>query len=101
MLSKTIGGHVLGVEVSEVDDAGELANGARGYTASVEIYRDGARIGAGRWDADGLEDCADLDGRPLDLGDGEPVAWEALTTLVREHLATLPAPDEGGLALAL
>lgn len=101
MLSKTIMGHVYGVEVSEVDDAGELANGARGYTAGVEIYRDGARVGAGRWDAEGFEGCVGLDGRPLDLGDGEQVVWDALAGMVRELLTTLHVPDRGGLALAL
>ncbi|MGK3981277.1 hypothetical protein WMF38_57300 [Sorangium sp. So ce118] len=101
MLSKTIGGRVYGVEVSQVSDAGEFANGARGYTASVEIYRDGARIGAGQWDAEGFEDCTDLDGRPLDVGGGEQVAWEALAEMVRESLAAIPAADDGGLALAL
>jgi hypothetical protein len=101
MLSKTINGRAFGVEVSEVRDAGELANGARGYEAAVAFYRDGERIGSGRWDVEGFEDCVGLDGRPLDLGDGESAIWEALTEMVRGHLATLPASDKGGLALAL
>ncbi|WP_438029066.1 hypothetical protein [Sorangium sp. So ce233] len=78
-----------------------MANGARGYEAEVAFYRDGSPIGSGRWDAEGFEDCVGPAGRPLDLGDGESVAWEALSKMVREHLATLPAPDEDGLVLAL
>lgn len=99
MLSKTIGGHVFGVEVSEVRDAGEVANGAWGYEARVEIYRDGACIGFGRWDVEGFEGCAGLDRRPLDLGNSESAAWEAVAALVREHLAALSAPHKDSLAL--
>lgn len=98
---RRVGDYTFGVRLTDRRDAGDLANGARGYSAGVEIYRDGARIGTGRWDAEGLDNCADLDGQPLDLGDGEQIAWGALAEMVREHLATLPGPDAGGLALAL
>lgn len=101
MLTKTICGHAFGVELTDVCDAGELANGARGYTADVEVYRDGARIGAGRWDVEDFEDMTDLRGRPLDLGDGEQIVWEALGEMVREHLGYRDAPAASGLALAL
>lgn len=101
MLSQTICGHVFGVELTDVCDAGELANGARGYAARVELYRDGARIGGGRWDVEGFGDMADLRGRPLDLGDCEGAVWHYLAEIVREHLGYRDVPAAGGLALAL
>lgn len=99
MLSKKVGGHVFGVDVFDVSDAGELVGGARGYEARVEIYRDAAHIGSGRWDVEGLADCVDGRGRPLDIGDNEDAVYDALAAEVRRYLASLPA--DGGLALAL
>lgn len=101
MLTKTIMGHVFGVELHEASDAGALVNGARGYTARVEFYRDGARIGGGRWDVEGFEDATDLRGRPLDLGDCEVIAWRELADMVREHMGYRDIPGASGLALAL
>lgn len=101
MLNKTIMGRVFGIELADVRDAGELANGARGFTARVEIHRDAACIGSGRWDIEGFEDMSDMRGRPLDLGDCEGAAWHELAEIVREHLGYRDVPAAGGLALAL
>jgi hypothetical protein len=101
MLNKTINGRVFGLELSDVSDAGALANGERGYTASADFYRDGTRVGGGRWDVEGFEDATDLRGQPLDFGDGEIAIWDALAEMAREHLARRGGPAAGGIALAL
>jgi hypothetical protein len=86
---------MFGVEVSEPRRVGELANGAAGYEAEVAFYREGARVGSGRWDVEGFEGCVGLDGRPLDLfpsGD-EGDVYYALATEVRGYLSRLAKPE--------
>jgi hypothetical protein len=89
LLIKKVQGRVFGVEVSEMRPTETLANGAQGFAGPVKLYRDGAQVGTGRWDSEGLADCQDLGGRPLDLfpdGD-EGDAYRALAVEVRAHFA--------------
>lgn len=95
MLLKRINGRVFGVEVADVKHVCDLANGARGYEATVSFYRDGERIGSGRWEPEGFVDCHGLEGEVDETG-----VYDALAAEVRAYLARLPA-DPGGLALAL
>ncbi len=91
LLVKRVHGCLFGVEVSAPKYDGDLANGARGYKADVAFYRDGARVGSGRWDAEGFEDCVDGTGKPLDLfpGGDEGDVYSAMATEVRGYLARL------------
>lgn len=93
------------VEVLRPSPDGERANGARAWQADVVFLHDGAQLGTGRWDGEGFADCRSLCGSDLciavDEDDDEGAIYEALAAQVRAHLATLPAPAAGGLALAL
>lgn len=91
ILIKKVHGHMFGVEVWEPRRAGELANGARGYEAKVAFYRDGARIGSGRWDGEDFAECQSVASGSLDLspdGNENDVCY-ALAMEVRGYLARL------------
>ena len=95
ILIKKVHGWMFGVEVLQPRRVGDLANGARGYEAEVAFYREGARVGSGRWDVEGFADCVDAKGNPLDLfpsGD-EGDVYYALATEVRGYLNRLGKPE--------
>ena len=81
------------------------AFGAPAWQADVVFLHDGAQLGTGCWDGEDFTDCRSLGGSDLyiavDEDDDEIVIYEALAAQVRAHLASLPAPSFGGLALAL
>lgn len=83
------GGHEFTAALYEIMPGGSLANGAKSYTARVEFSRDGVALGRGRWDGEGFDDCQDLRGGSLYIGEPEGEVWEALTGRARAHLSSL------------
>lgn len=83
-ITKTISGHRFTITLSNIASAGELANGAIAYEASVTIYCDGKHVGAARWEPEGF-----AAGGPdlLHDSDASEDAYSELATAVRERLA--------------
>jgi hypothetical protein len=80
-------GHQFRATLTNIEKAGELANGTTEYTAHVDVYRDGSFVGGCKWDGEAF-DGGEL-GLPdlLDSTDDSEDAYAALSRAVRVELA--------------